>query len=322
MRRGFIPGTTRAAILSKNKCPSFVEILKYAQRLGKRAGICLHGHTSTGKVRRNRSFRAGDRHAMNGTSSTGFTVWFTGMSGAGKSTLATALANRLRRLGKTVEVLDGGEVDQFLNVGHGQTKDERNLEARKLAWVCRLITRGGGIVLQAAIESPYKETRDEARRQIGRFAEIFVECPIETLIQRDKSGKYKKALAGELRNLVGISEPYEPPQHPEVIVDTSKMTVDEAVEHILGQLVAQRLVDPALAAMKGRPKISARGKPSPRPAAVPAPAHGKQAKAPKAPAKPRKAVKVHKKAAPKQRAAARTARAEPRRAAAGGKRKR
>ena len=257
---------------------------------------------------------------MNGTSSTGFTVWFTGMSGAGKSTLAAALANRLRRLGKTVDVLDGGEADQFLNVGHGQTKDERNLEARKLAWVCRLVTRGGGIVLQAAIESPYKETRDEARRQIGRFAEVFVECPIETLIQRDKTGKYKKALAGELKNLVGISEPYEPPQHPEVIVDTSKMTVDEAVEHILGQLVAQRLIDPAMAAMKGRPKISARGKPSPRPSAAPAPRKG--TKPAKAPVKLRKTVKVHKKAAPKHRSAARTARAEPRRAAAGGKRKR
>jgi adenylylsulfate kinase len=256
---------------------------------------------------------------MNGTTSAGFTVWFSGMSGAGKSTLAAALANRLRRLGKTVEVLDGGEAEQFLNVGHGQNKDERNLEARKLTWVCKLVTRGGGIVLQAAIDSPYRETRDDARRQIGRFAEVFVESPIETLIQRDKTGRYKKALAGELKNLVGITEPYEPPQHPEVIVDTSKSTVDEAVEHILGQLVAQRLLDPAMAAMKGRPKIAARTKPS---RAV-APAAKKPVKAEKAPpVKLRKAVKLHKKAPPKHRAAARTARAEPRRAAAGGKRKR
>lgn len=258
---------------------------------------------------------------MNGTNSTGFTVWFTGMSGAGKSTLAAAFANRLRRLGKSVEVLDGGETAQFLNVGHGQNKDERNLETRKLAWVCRLITRGGGIVLQAAIESPYKETRDEARRQIGRFAEVFVECPIDTLIQRDKSGKYKKALAGELKNLIGISEPYEPPQHPEVIVDTSKMSVDDCVEHMLGQLIAQRLLDPSLAAMKGRPKISARGKPTPPPPVpVAAPKAVKPVKP--APTKLRKTVKLHKKAAPKHRAAARTARVEPRRAAAGGKRKR
>jgi adenylylsulfate kinase len=260
---------------------------------------------------------------MNGMTSTGFTVWFTGMSGAGKSTLAAGLANRLRRLGKSVEVLDGGEAEQFLNVAHGQNKDERNLEARKLTWVCRLITRGGGIVLQAAIESPYKETRDEARRQIGRFAEVFVECPIETLIQRDKTGRYKKALAGELKNLVGISEPYEPPQHPEVIVDTSKTSVDEAVEHLLGQLVAQRLIDPTIAAMKGRPKISARSKPTapPAPAAAPPKAAKPQKGAKARPVKLSKPVKLHKKAAPKHRAAARTARVEPRRAAAGKRRR-
>jgi adenylylsulfate kinase len=244
---------------------------------------------------------------MNGTTSSGFTVWFTGMMGSGKSTLAQALANRLRRLGKTIEVLDGAEVEQFLGVGRAQTKDERNAETRKLAWACRLVTRGGGIVLQAAVDSPYKETRDEARRQIGRFLEVFVECPIETLIERDRTGRYKKALAGELKNLVGISEPYEPPQHPEVIVDTSKTVVDEAVEHILGQLVAQHLLDPAVAAMKSRPRVATRTLAT-RTKEVAAPRA-----APKAPPKkaaPKAApVKSAKKTAPKQRAAARTARA-------------
>src|SRR5437868_2909023 len=253
----------------------------------------------------------------------GFTVWLTGMSGSGKSTLAQGLANRLRRLGKVVDVLDGPEMEQMLGLGGAATKDERNAEARKLAWVCKLVTRGGGIIIQSAIESPYREAREDARRQIGRFAEVFVECPTETLIQRDRTGRYKRALAGELKTLPGITEPYEPPAHPEVVVDTSKHGIDEAVEHILGQLVAQRLLDPALAAMKGRPKISARGKPSPRPAPAPAPVQRKQPKAAeKAPVKLRKTVKVHKKAAPKHRSAARTARAEPRRAAAGGKRKR
>ena len=246
---------------------------------------------------------------MNGTTSSGFTVWFTGMMGSGKSTLAQALANRLKRLGKTIEVLDGAEVDQFLGVGRAQTKDERNAETRKLAWACRLVTRGGGIVLQAAIDSPYKETRDEARRQIGRFLEVFVECPIDTLIERDRTGRYKKALAGELKNLVGISEPYEPPQHPEVIVDTSKTGVDEAVEHILGQLVAQHLLDPAVAAMKSRPRVATRTKEVAPPRAASKPA-GKKAAPKPAPAKGAK------KTAPKQRAAARTARAASRSAPA------
>src|SRR5438309_2192554 len=193
-----------------------------------------------------------------GTPNSGFTVWLTGMSGAGKSTLAQGLANRLRRLGKIVEVLDGEEVEKMLGIGSAGTKDERNAEARKLAWVCKLVTRGGGIIVQAAIESPYRETREEARRQIGRFAEVFVECPTETLIHRDRSGKYKKALAGELKTLVGITEPYEPPTHPEVVIDTSTHSIDESVEHVLGQLVAQRLLDPAVAAMKGRPRVQAR----------------------------------------------------------------
>src|SRR5436309_6412020 len=213
-----------------------------------------------------RRLSEGDRGSMNlgmmGTS--GFTVWLTGMSGSGKSTLAQGLANRLRRLGKVVDVLDGPDMEQMLGIGGAATKDERNAEARKLAWVCKLVTRGGGIIIQSAIESPYREAREDARRQIGRFAEVFVECPTETLIQRDRTGRYKRALAGELKTLPGITEPYDPPAHPEVVIDTSAHTVDESVEHILGQLVAQRLLDPSVAAMKARPRLQARANPSTR----------------------------------------------------------
>src|SRR4051794_13362541 len=257
-----------------------------------------------------------------GTPSSGFTVWFTGMSGAGKSTLAQGLANRLKRLGKTVDVLDGNDVHQMLSVGGAGTKEERNAEVRKLAWLCRLVTRGGGIIIQSAVESPYREARDEARRQIGRFAEVFVECPTETLISRDRSGKYKKALAGELKTLVGITEPYEPPTHPEVVIDTSKHTIDEAVEHVLGQLVAQRLLDPNVAAMKGRPKVQARAAPSKRPEPVKMEKKVVKLPTPKPAAQP-VAVKGAKRSAPaRSKPAARTARVERPRAAAGGKRKR
>src|SRR5438105_1811940 len=249
---------------------------------------------------------------LGSTATGGFTVWFTGMAGAGKSTLAQGLANRLRRLGKVVDVLDGPELAQMLGIGGSSTKDERNLEARKLAWVCRLVTRGGGIIIQSALESPYREARDDARKGIGRFAEVFVECPTETLIERDKSGKYKRALAGELKTLPGITEPYEPPTHAEVVVDTSKHNVDEAVEHILRQLVAQHLLDPSVAAMKGRPRVQARA------AATKPPKPEK--KILKMPA--RKPAKTKHAAPARRQTAARTARADRPRMAAGGKRKR
>ena len=200
-----------------------------------------------------------------GTMTTGYTVWFTGMAGAGKSVLAQTLAQRLKKLGWNPEVLDGPEVAKMLAIGGAQTKDERNAEARRLAWVCRLVTRGGGIVFQSAVQSPNREARDDARRSIGRFVEVFVDCEISQLISRDRTGQYKKALSGELKNLPGISEPYEPPTHPEVMVDTGKMSLDDCIEHLVGQLAALRYIDPVQASLKSRPKLSAVAKLPPRP---------------------------------------------------------
>jgi adenylyl-sulfate kinase len=232
-----------------------------------------------------------------GMSSNGFTVWFTGMAGAGKSTLSQALSQRLKRLGMSPEILDAADVAQMLSIGSAATKDERNAEVKRLTWVCRLITRGGGVVFQSAVQSPNREVRDEARRQISRFVEVFVDCPIDQLISRDKTGQYKRALAGELKNLPGITEPYEPPTHPEVLVDTSKMTVDDAVEHLVGQLVALRYVDPGQAGLKSRPKLTAVSKiplrppplePAPKPVLYKAPP---KSAAPAKEDKPAKAVK-------------------------------
>jgi adenylylsulfate kinase len=147
------------------------------------------------------------------------------------------------------------------------------------------------------VQSPNREVRDEARRQISRFVEVFVDCPIDQLISRDKTGQYKRALAGELKNLPGITEPYEPPTHPEVLVDTSKMTVDDAVEHLVGQLVALRYVDPGQAGLKSRPKLTAVSKiplrppplePAPKPVLYKAPP---KSAAPAKEDKPAKAVK-------------------------------
>jgi adenylyl-sulfate kinase len=251
-----------------------------------------------------------------GMSSNGFTVWFTGMAGAGKSTLSQALSQRLKRLGMSPEILDAADVAQMLNIGSAATKDERNAEVKRLTWVCRLITRGGGVVFQSAVQSPNREVRDEARRQISRFVEVFVDCPIDQLISRDKTGQYKRALAGELKNLPGITEPYEPPTHPEVLVDTSKMTVDDAVEHLVGQLVALRYVDPGQAGLKSRPKLTAVSKvplrppplePAPKPVLYKAPpksaAPAKEEKPAKASAKPAAAAKPALKAVPNKPAA-------------------
>lgn len=195
-----------------------------------------------------------------GMTTSGFTVWFTGMAGSGKSTLATHLSHRLKRMGAHPEILDGGDLGEMLSIGKAETKEERNADCRRLAWLCKLITRGGGIVLMSAIQNPYRDSREDARHAVGRFVEVFVDCNPGTLIARDRTGIYKKALSGEIKNLPGITEPYEPPAHPEVLVDTAKMSIDQAIEHIMGQLVALRLFDPSDAGLKSRPKLTALSK--------------------------------------------------------------
>ena len=164
-----------------------------------------------------------------------FTLWFTGMSGAGKSTLSTRVAAELRRRGKAVELLDGDEVRTNLSAGLTFSKEDRDLNIRRIAYVCHLLTRNNVWSISAAI-SPYREMRDHARKMIGDFIEIYVECSLDRLAQRDVKGLYKKALAGEIKNFTGVSDPYEPPLHPEITVNSEKQTPDESFNQIMRHL--------------------------------------------------------------------------------------
>jgi adenylyl-sulfate kinase len=171
--------------------------------------------------------------------SKGFTLWFTGMSGAGKSTLSAPVAERLRGLGHRVEVLDGDVVRTHLSKGLSFSKEDRDINVRRIGFVSNLLSRNGVIAVTAAI-SPYRQVRDEVRQMItsdgAGFVEVFVSCPIEVLAQRDVKGLYKKALSGELKSFTGIDDPYEPPLAPEVVVDSSVEKVEDSIERIIQRI--------------------------------------------------------------------------------------
>ena len=166
----------------------------------------------------------------------GFTIWFTGLSGAGKTTIADALEGLLRERGITkLEKLDGDVVRTHLSKGLGFSKEDRDTNIRRIGWVAEVLTRNGVCVLASAI-SPYREIRDENRRNIGDFVEVYVKCSIPELTRRDVKGLYEKALKGEIANFTGISDPYEEPLNPEVTVDTETESLDESVAKVLAVL--------------------------------------------------------------------------------------
>jgi adenylylsulfate kinase len=169
-------------------------------------------------------------------STTGFTLWLTGMHGTGKSTMASYIAARLRQVGRNVEILDEGEIGDELWQGLGDSKDERSTIVRRIGYVAQLLTRNNVAVLVPCV-SPYKSVREENRRQIGRYVEVYVDCPTEKLIERDTTGKYKKALSGEIPNFIGITEPYEPPTSPEVTIHSDTESVEDGATKIFQSLL-------------------------------------------------------------------------------------
>ncbi len=170
------------------------------------------------------------------TQAAGFILWLTGLSGAGKSTLAAAVSQELRRHGIRVEVLDGDEVRQNLSQGLGFSGADRDTNIRRIGYVAKLLTRNGVAVITAAI-SPYRAVRDAVRREIGTFVEVFVKASLDECIRRDTKGLYRRALAGEIPQFTGVSDPYEEPLAPDLVIDTEQESVPGSAARVIERLI-------------------------------------------------------------------------------------
>ena len=174
----------------------------------------------------------------------GFTLWFTGLSGAGKTTISRVLEGHLRERGSKLEILDGDLVRENLSKGLGFSKEDRDTNIRRIAFVADLLSRNGVPVITAAI-SPYRETRDNARKLHegkGRFVEVYVEASVDTCAERDVKGLYAKAFAGEIKEFTGVSDPYEEPESPEIRVETAGKTPEDNAKEILDWLESEGLI--------------------------------------------------------------------------------
>jgi adenylylsulfate kinase len=172
----------------------------------------------------------------------GFTLWFTGLSGAGKTTISKEVEEQLRSRGSKLEILDGDVVRENLSKGLGFSKEDRDTNIRRIAFVADLLSRNGVPVITAAI-SPYRELRDEARELMGdRFIEVFVKASVEVCADRDPKGLYEKAFAGEIKEFTGVSDPYEEPLSPELTLDTENETPEESAGKILALLEERQLI--------------------------------------------------------------------------------
>jgi adenylylsulfate kinase len=165
----------------------------------------------------------------------GFTVWFTGLSGAGKSTLAEALFHELRKRDQKVELLDGDVVRTNLSKGLGFSKEDRDTNILRIGFVANLLSRNGVACIVSAI-SPYREARNQVRAQVRDFVEVFVHATVEECAKRDVKGLYAKAMSGEITGFTGVDDPYEPPQSPEIYIDTMSEKPQQSMQKVLDAL--------------------------------------------------------------------------------------
>jgi adenylylsulfate kinase len=172
----------------------------------------------------------------------GTVIWFTGLSGSGKTTIAHVVEEKLLDAGVPVEILDGDVVRENLSKGLGFSKEDRDTNIRRIAFVAHLLQRNGVFVITAAI-SPYKAIRDEARAMIKDFVEIFADAPLEVCEQRDVKGLYAKARAGEIKGFTGIDDPYEAPENPEIVCKTGEQSVEESAQQVIDKLVELKYLD-------------------------------------------------------------------------------
>jgi adenylylsulfate kinase len=175
------------------------------------------------------------------TDGPGFCLWFTGLSGAGKSTIATIVADEIRERGRRVEVLDGDELREHLSKGLGFSKEDRDINIRRIGYVASLLARNGVGAITAAI-SPYRAVRDEVRGWVENFVEVFVDTPLEVCEQRDVKGLYARARAGDVPVFTGVSDPYEPPLHPEVTLRNEGQDAGDSAREVIAYLEARGLL--------------------------------------------------------------------------------
>ena len=179
---------------------------------------------------------------------TGFTLWFTGLSGAGKSTIAQIIGPEIERRGILVDHLDGDVVRTHLSKGLGFSREDRDANILRIGFVSKLLTRHGAGVIVAAI-SPYAETRDLVREMVddvGRFVEVYVATSLEECARRDVKGLYAKAFSGEIKEFTGVSDPYEAPDHAEIVVETEGRDPEDSARFVLDELERLGIIPPVL----------------------------------------------------------------------------